>query len=51
MFVGDELAVKRILKGKDLNVLHEDGPSALDWARVSGNKELIELLEQAGASR
>jgi ankyrin repeat protein len=53
-FIGGEPAVKQLVKelvrqGKDPSVLRETGTSVLDWAKLRGKKEIIELLKKAGA--
>ena len=48
-FVGDKQAMQQIEKSGQLAVLHEDGRSVLDWAKIGGSAEMIGLLKQAGA--
>jgi ankyrin repeat protein len=54
-FVGGEAAVRQFLKGKDISVLREDGPSVLDRAKAGaalrGKNEIVVLLEKAGARK
>jgi ankyrin repeat protein len=48
-FTGDREAQKRLEESGKLKVRREDGASVLHWAKVGGNKEIIELLKKAGA--
>lgn len=48
-FVGDKKAQKQIKASGRLNVRHEDGASALDYAWGSKKKEIVEMLRKAGA--
>ncbi|MCW3055246.1 MAG: Ankyrin repeat protein [Chthonomonadales bacterium] len=48
-FVGDTVTQKDIEKSGKLNTRQEDGDAVLDWASVSGNKQIIAALKAAGA--
>src|SRR5690606_34406036 len=48
---GDVQAVVALLKqGADVNAAQGDGMTALHWAAMSGNAEMVEVLMYAGAS-
>jgi ankyrin repeat protein len=48
-FVGDTETQKEIEKSGKLKTLHEDGRSVLDWAKIGGDKPIIEMLKKAGS--
>lgn len=48
-FMGDVKTQKQLEQSGVLNTRHEDGNSVLDWAKASSNKEIVNLLKQAGA--
>jgi ankyrin repeat protein len=50
-FVGDKAAAERIQETGKLELLHEDGRSVLDWAKMGGSEEIIQMLKNAVAKR
>jgi ankyrin repeat protein len=48
-FMGNTAQQRQIERSRKLGVLHQDGRSALSLATLSGNKQLVEFLQQAGA--
>ena len=48
-FMGASSAMAAMQKSGKLDTLHEDGQSVLDFAKMSGNDEILVLLKQAGA--
>jgi uncharacterized protein len=48
---GDRAAVRKLLaNGEDVNAPHGDGMTALHWAAMNGDVELVDLLLHGGAS-
>ena len=42
---------KLIEKGADLNVVNENGATALHWASQEGHSEIVKILKEAGAKQ